>query len=127
MDFKKLSQVTDSAHAPKSDATSESKKKVIIDALRKKAQLKRQVMDSKSYRKFKVTDTFKNLKKRIKDELEETETTEEAVEVLIEALAEAPAEQVVAAATEVLAEIVEVLEGDSDEGDSDEGDLDTED
>lgn len=64
----------------------------------------------KSFRKFRVQDTYKALRKRIKDELDETETTSEAVDVVVEALEDAPAEQVLAATVEVLGQAIDALQ-----------------
>lgn len=90
-----------------------AKKQAIKDALEKRRQQKpaNKVADSeKKYRKFRVTDSYKSLVKKIKDDIEETVNTQEAVDVAIEALQEAPAEQVVAACVEVLAGTIDVLQ-----------------
>lgn len=126
MDYGKLAQVkiADSA----TDAAKEEKRKKIQDAIerrraarekaRKIADAKRRreeknqkVEDSKEYSKFKVTDGFQSLKKKIKDEMLETETTEDAVAACLNALEGQPAEQVLAATVEVLAEAIDALQG----------------
>lgn len=90
------------------------KKQAIKDGIAKKraAINSKRVEDSvkKKYRKFRVTDSYKSLLKKIKDDFEETVNTQEAVDVAIEALQEAPAEQVVAACVEVLAGTIDVLQ-----------------
>lgn len=69
----------------------------------------KKVKDSKIRR---MSDSFKNMKKRIKDELEETESTDEAIEVVVAALddPEADSKEVAQATVEVFADIIEVLQ-----------------
>ena len=128
MDYGKLAQVkiADST----TDTAKEEKRKKIQDAIerrrasrerarkvadakrRREEQKNQQVKDSKEYANFKVTDGFKSLKKKIKDEMLETETTEDAVTACLNALEGQPAEQVLAATVEVLAEAIDALQGD---------------
>lgn len=135
MDFKKLSEVNTSKIADSSSKTVAEKKKKIIDAIKKRREerkqsnddaAKKKIVDSikrrreerkrsiadaeKKFSKFKVADSYVNLKKKIKDSLDETETTNEAVEAaLAEITPDAPAEQVLAAVVEVLAETIDML------------------
>lgn len=60
--------------------------------------------------KRRLTDSFKKLKRRIKDDLEGTESTEEVIDVVQNYLAEAPADEVLQATVEVLGEVVDKLE-----------------
>lgn len=78
-------------------------KEMISDALKK-------VQDARAYKTFKVTDSYRNALKKVKDALEETETTDDAINVAIEALNEVPAEQAIAAVIEVLSEAIDILE-----------------
>lgn len=145
MDYKKLSSVThvtDSA-----EVTVDEKKKKIIDAAKRKkinairavrdaarrkrveylrsqitnASKKSKVKDSaRKFKIFKVSDSYLNLKKKIKDDLLETETTDEAVEAALSNINEdTPAEQVVAAVTEVLGETIDTLQEAVEEGGDD--------
>ena len=111
MDYGKLCRVADAAQTSKEDH-----KKKIQDAIerrrasREEARKKVEDSESKKYETFKVTDSYKDLRKKIKDNLMETEDTEAAIQAALEALAEAPAEQVLAATIEVLAEAIDVLQ-----------------
>ena len=99
--------------SPEKRAEILAKKQAIKDAIAKRQkESKNQITDAeaKKYRKFRVTDSYKSLVKKIKDDMEETVNTQEAVDVAIEALQEAPAEQVVAACVEVLAGTIDVLQ-----------------
>jgi len=121
MDFKKLAQVSASKIADSSNKTKEELKKEILDSIRARraARKARTIADSKNFRKFRVTDAYRNLKKKIKDDLEETETTDEAIETaLSEITPEAPAEQVLSAVIEVLGDTIDDLQEqvDIDEG-----------
>lgn len=122
MDYNKLSKVTDSVS--KTPSSAEEKKVVIkriLDSRRRKG-IKARLADRSSiqdslknrknreYSKFRVTDSYKNLLTKIKDEMSETETTDEAVEAVLEVMKEAPAEQVVAATIEILGETIDALE-----------------
>lgn len=64
----------------------------------------------KKYAEFKVADTYQQLKKKIKDDLLETETTDAAIEAVEVALENAAPEEVLAAAVEILSETVDVLQ-----------------
>lgn len=120
MDFKKLSEVT----ASKITDSVKQDRQVVIDSIKKRREaLKRKaVLDAKkkntkrisdSYAKFKITDSYKSLKKKIKDDLEDTETTEAAVEAaLADITPEAPAEQVLAAVVEILGDTIDTLQED---------------
>lgn len=115
MDYKKLSgvKISDSSVEEKKaklKAAIEKRKAIRDAAEKKKREEAAKLADSKKYSNFRITDAYKNLAKKIKDELSETETTEEAINVALEALQEAPAEQVLAAVTEVLGEAIDVLE-----------------
>lgn len=136
MDYSKLAQVkvADSA----TEAAREEKRKKIQDAIdrrraarerarkladakkRREEQRNNRVKDSKKYAIFKVTDSFKSLKKKIKDELLETETTEDAVTACLNALEGQPAEQVLAATVEVLAEAIDAIQEVEPDSDSEE-------
>lgn len=136
MDFKKLSEVNTSKIADSSSKTVAEKKKEIIDSIKKRREERKQsiadaekrrklliqskrsreerkqsIADAeKKFSKFKVADSYVNLKKKIKDSLDETETTDGAVEAaLAEITPDAPAEQVLAAVVEVLAETIDML------------------
>lgn len=149
MDYKKLSSVT---HVTDStEVTVDEKKKKILDAAkRKKINAARAIRDAarrkrveylrsqitnvgkkskvedsaRKFKVFKVTDSYINLKKKIKDDLLETETTDEAVEAALSNINEdTPAEQVVAAVTEVLGETIDVLQEAVEDDDPDGDDL----
>lgn len=123
MDFKKLAQVNTSKITDSSKKTSEERKKEILDSIkaRRAARKASQIADSKVYKKFRVTDAYKNLKRKIKDDLEETETTDEAIETaLSEITPEAPAEQVLSAVIEVLGDTIDDLQEQVDLGEGDE-------
>ena len=85
VDFKKISRINDSHNEKKPGAS--------------------KLMDMRK---------FKMLKKRIKDELEETETTEAAVDVVKSALTDCDPAEVVTCAVEILAEAVDVLQEKND-------------
>lgn len=95
--------IADAKGKPAPKGTPHITKDQISDALNKRAK-------ARMYEGFKVTDSFINAKKKIKDALEDTETTNDAVNVAIEALNEVPAEQAIAAVIEVLAEAIDILE-----------------
>ena len=65
----------------------------------------------KGYKKFADSAAYKFLKTKIKDELEDTESTSEAIQVALDNLevAEEP-EQAVAAVVEVLSDVLETIE-----------------
>jgi len=80
-----------------------------------KKELETELADSKKnqkpeQKKVMDADTFKAFKKKVKDALEETESTEEATTTVTEFLEEAAPEDVVKAAVEVLAEAVDQLQ-----------------
>lgn len=123
MDFNALSKVglvdqkvTDSKKVKVTDskkAVSERKKEIIDSIKKRREERKKQISDSKKYTTFKISDTYKNLKKKIKDALEETETTEAAIEAAIaEITPDAPAEQVVASVIEILGDVIDELQAD---------------
>lgn len=130
IDYSKLTQIVDGKAEPKkapkkgvsskkpcviADSKKEGKKEV---PTRKPKVSREEIMDSiskkraaRKYNTFKVTDSYKNYKKRIKDALEDTETTDDAVAVAVEALNEVPADQAIAAVVEVLGEAIDILQG----------------
>lgn len=125
MDYSKLTAVVDSASAPAvkkgskiSDAAKKSVAKKGVDkknpkASEEKSTIKDSLMKKTALRKynaFKISDAYKNSKKRIKDALEDTETTEDAVAVGVNALADTPADQVIAAVIETLGEAIDMLQ-----------------
>lgn len=103
MDLVKLSKVADSVQNPDTRA---EKLKAIKDSLSKNRKLR----SAKQFRKFKVSDAFKALRKKIKDALETTETTDEAIETVVGFLNDYPAEEVIPAAIDVIGEAVDALE-----------------
>lgn len=120
MDYTKLAKVQTQK------VTDSVDKNEILDALRKRrAARKKAIADAqnrkeqntKRFAKFKVTDSYKTLKKKIKDALEDTETTEEAVEAALAELdSESETAEVLAAVVEVLAEVIDqVSEGEETE------------
>lgn len=110
---KKRAEAIEKRTAIRDSAEKKAKLKAIRDAAeRRRAAIRnrKRLTDSNKYSTFRITDSYKSLFKKIKDELSETETTEEAINVALEALQDAPAEQVLAAVTEVLGEAIDVLE-----------------
>lgn len=108
LDLKKLASVASTDRSTRvqvNDSLSKEvkRKKIIADALSRRKN---------SYKKFKVTDSFKALKKKIKDALDETESTEDAVDAVLEILndPDSTPDQTLAATVEVLAEAVDVLQ-----------------
>lgn len=119
MDFKKLAQVGSTKIADSKSLVNDENRKKVIDALKKRVALKKAadarksvIADSsKKYSVFKITDSYKALKKKIKDDLEETQSTDEAVECALNELTpDTPAEQVLAAVVETLGETIDDLE-----------------
>ncbi len=76
--------------------------------------LEEQVSDSKRarvpFKKFKVSDGYRDLRRKVKDALEETEDTESAIEAVTGFLQDQDPEQVLAASVDVLGDIIDVLE-----------------
>jgi soluble cytochrome b562 len=117
MDFKKLAEVQAKNQAPVADSTKKSRKEIMDAIAARRAARKKAIEDAqkaKDFKMFKVTDGYKNLRKKIKDALEETETTEAAIEAALQEITpEAPAEQVLAAVIEILGETIDELEGEA--------------
>lgn len=127
IDYSKLSQVTDSKRhetekKPGASRVIDSKKglsdiqkKKIKDAIAKR-KLGR--ASAPKYARIKVKDSYKNLLKKIKDELEETESTDAAIECALSNITpDTPAEDVLAAVMETLGETIDELSAQS--GDED--------
>lgn len=87
INFKELSNINSKIGDSKTDKDVKTKRERISDSLKRKS-----------------------LKRRIKDELDETETTAEAINVVSEALKNEPAEEVALAAVEILSETVDFLQ-----------------
>lgn len=134
VNYSKLSQVTqkvaDSKPAAQKSVSqrrvadskklTDAQKKAIRDAIAKRKQVQQKttkIEDSKNYLKaLKVKDSYKNLFKKVKDALEETETTEDAVCAALDTITvDTPAEDVLAAVIEVLGETVDELQAEDDE------------
>lgn len=99
----------------------DEQKKAIKDAIEKRKQAQQQkstkIEDSKEYFKaLKVKDSYKDLFKKVKDALEDTETTEDAVCAALDTITEdTPAEDVLATVVEVLGETIDELQAEDDE------------
>lgn len=99
-------KIFDSAIEALKDSTPEHVIRALVSLLAKKDSTPKR----KKYAEIKDSETYKALKKKIKDEMLETETTEDAIEVVQNALDNAAPEEVLSAAVEILAETVDVLQ-----------------
>lgn len=95
----------------------DEQKKAIKDAIEKRKQKSTKIEDSKKFLKaLKVKDSYKDLFKKVKDALEDTETTEDAVCAALDTITEdTPAEEVLATVVEVLGDTIDELQAESDE------------
>lgn len=77
---------------------------------------RKMIKDSKTFLKsLKVKDSYKNLFKKVKDALEDTETTEDAVCAALDTITEdTPAEDVLAAVVEVLGDTIDELQAEEE-------------
>lgn len=71
---------------------------------------------SRRVKRIKDSKAYNRIKRRIKDALEETESTEEAIEAAVGSLDEgAPADQVLSAVVEILGDVIDELQGEDPE------------
>lgn len=117
IDFSKLSSVCDSLQNSKPGAVKVKDSKnqgLTVEQLKKvKDAIKKAKAATPTHKAsaIKVKDSYKSLVKKIKDELEETETTEQVVETALDNItAETPAEDVLVAVVEALGETIDQLE-----------------
>lgn len=128
IDYNKMSKIVDGVAEPKKSAVKvkrvvDSKKSVVAKKQGEKkapktAEERKAIKDSlvkrtalKRIQMIKDSESYKRNKKRIKDALEDTESTEEAIEAGVGALAEGvPAEQAIAAVIETLGEAIDILQ-----------------
>lgn len=106
----KFNRIGDSARPTRTPMRGVSAKRVAASQLARK-------QDSRA-------KTYFALRKRIKDELEDTETTEEAIEAAVNVLQESAPENpvdVVAAVVEVLSDVIDTLPAETAEGGDEDG------
>jgi hypothetical protein len=107
MNYKELSRVAQTTHKKE---IKDSKVQTVVENVLKRRKA-RKVEDSHKYSNFSKTAEYRRLCRKVKDALEDTETTEEAVEAALAQIdPETPAEQTLAAVVETLSDVIEDLQ-----------------